>query len=220
MCIRDSLYSVSRPDSCGRPMVDLSKDSEAKVEITSLPPTQLVLERVITKVFYHYAIPLDISDPIRATFRSKLWRMGSSLSKLGGPRRTQQVGKWREPGSIWSLDVNSKEVCKQLLKRKHDVEAQLRSEVTKRRKIEESVHTLKEEVKTLQEAQSNSSKKIARLRAGKSENSSTRGSSSKPWQFYSRQQTSNIKKRLSSEVRSALSTCSNVHFQPISVENR
>ena len=49
--------------------------------------------------------------------------------------------------------MNSSEVCRQLHKRKCQVEKQLCQEVTKRRKIEESVHSLKEEVKVLKKAQ-------------------------------------------------------------------
>ena len=52
----------------------------------------------------------------------------------------------------------------------------------------------------------------------KTSDGARRGSSSKSWESYSRQQRGNIKKRLSSESRSALSTCSNDHFEPVSVE--
>ena len=91
---------MSRPDKYGRPMVDLSKDPEARVELSTLSESQLLLECVITKVSSHNAIPLDISDVIRATFRSKLWRMGKSSSKFGGPRRWQEIDRWADPGSI------------------------------------------------------------------------------------------------------------------------
>ncbi len=131
-----TIYIVSRPDKYGRPTVDLSEDPEARVELSTLSESQLLLERIITKVFNHNAIPLDISDAIRATFRSKLWRMGKGLSKLGGPRRSQEIDRWTDPGSIWSFTVDSNEVCKQLLKRKRDVEKELSREVTKRRKVE------------------------------------------------------------------------------------
>ena len=59
------LYSVSRPDKYGRPTVDPSKDPEARVELSTLSESQLLLEQVITKVFNHNAIPLDVSDAIR-----------------------------------------------------------------------------------------------------------------------------------------------------------
>lgn len=69
---------MTHPDKCGRPMVDLSTDSEAMVGLSTLSESRLGLERVITKVFHHYGIPLDISDAIRTSFKSKLWRMGST----------------------------------------------------------------------------------------------------------------------------------------------
>ena len=114
--------------------------------------------------------------------------MGISLSTLGGPRCSQEINKWANP---WSYTVDSNEECKQLLKQKLNIEKELSREITKRRKIKESVHKLKEEVETLQAQTTNP--KGAR-----------RGSSSKSWESYSRQQCGNIKKRLSSEIRSAL----------------
>ena len=198
------MYSISHPDHRGCPLVDLSKDPKATVSI-SLSPIQLVLERVISIVFHHYAIPLEITDSIRATFRSKLWRMRKTLWKLGGPRRSQQIEQWKDTASLWSFTVNSSEVCRQVHKRKCEVEKQLCQEVTKRRKIEESVHSLKEEVKVLKKAQ----------RSGKAK---SKRKGSKEWDSYSRQQRSNIKKQLSSDFKSALSNCTNEHFKPVSLQ--
>ena len=44
---------------------------------------ELAHERVITNVFNHYAVPLKITDVIRGTFKTKLWRMGKHFSMLG-----------------------------------------------------------------------------------------------------------------------------------------
>ena len=101
--------------------------------------------------------------------------------------------------------MNSSEVCRQVHKQKCEVEKQLCQEVTKRRKIEESVHSLKEEVKVLKKAQ----------RSGKAKSKRKR---SKEWDSYSRQQRSNIKKQLSSDFKSALSNCTNEHFKPVSLQ--
>ena len=144
------LYSISHPNSCGSPLVDLSRDNEAAVSL-SLPENQLPIERVITKVFHHYEIPLYITDAIRAAFKSKLWRMGKCLATLGGPKRAQRIEDWKN--SMWTFSVSSSEVCRQLHKRKCDVEELLSHEITKRQKIEEDVETLKEEVITLKELQ-------------------------------------------------------------------
>ena len=83
----------------------------------NLTPTQLAYECVISKVFHHYAIPLEISKSIRATFKSKLLLMGRRFSKLGGTKRKQQLLKWENGReSIWNLEVNEVEVNQQLLK--------------------------------------------------------------------------------------------------------
>ena len=71
------LWSISSPGGNGASNFDLSKDQEAEVAISSnFTALQLAHERVITKVFSHYALPLEITDAIRSTFRAKLWRMG------------------------------------------------------------------------------------------------------------------------------------------------
>ena len=72
------LYSGSHPDSSGWSMIDLSKDT-TRVEALDKSPTQLVLDSVIRKVYQHYSIPLEITESIRTTFKSKLWRMGKVL---------------------------------------------------------------------------------------------------------------------------------------------
>jgi len=61
-------------------------------------------ETVITKVFRHYAIPLSLTDNVRATFREKLQRMGSKFCRLGGKGRQNQLNKWKE--STWPYTVN------------------------------------------------------------------------------------------------------------------
>ena len=123
------LYSISHPDKCGVPVINLSNDPEAAVTLPSPTSVQLAIERVIRKTFTHYSIPLDISDKLRSTFKSKLWRMGKALAKLGGPKRSQQLKKWQEgKDSIWVLSVDEGEVNRQLLTRKRQVEQQLQNE--------------------------------------------------------------------------------------------
>jgi len=73
------LYSISHPGRKGYPLVDLSKDREANISDTTLSPFQAAFERVIKKVFTHYAI-----------------RMGKSLSQGGGIQREQKIHGWKE----------------------------------------------------------------------------------------------------------------------------
>jgi hypothetical protein len=103
------------------PIFDLSEDSGACVSSNKLTPAQLLLERVIVKLFKHYEIPLQITDSIRAAVKSKLWRMGRLLSKCGGGKRQQQLAKWKEGDeATWDFEVCRNEVARQLLKKKHD----------------------------------------------------------------------------------------------------
>ena len=91
------------------PTLDLSKDSEAQVANgDKLTERQLAEERVITKVFSMYAIPLEITDSIRSTFKSKLWRIGKAHLK-----------KWEE--TVWPLTINAHEVNRQLISRKRQL---------------------------------------------------------------------------------------------------
>ena len=205
------LWSISLPGGNGAPNFDLSKDQEAQVAISSNFTTlQLAHERVITKVFSHYAIPLEITDAIRSTFKAKLWRMGKLYSKLGGKQRQKQLIDWKDgKGNLWNVEISEVEVNKQLLKRKRCVETQIKEESVKRRKLEH-------EVKTLKSATKKQAKVIARLKTGREENS--RGSSSKTWSQYSRQQQYNKRRNLAGGIQGALSFCEEEGFKPCSVE--
>ena len=149
------LWSISFPGKNGTPLSDLSKDKEAQVANSSkFTLVQLAHERVINKVFVHYAIPLEITDAIRAAFRAKLWRMGKLFSKLGGKKRQQQLMKWKDGSeAMWKFEVNERLV-----------EAQIEEESTKRKKLES-------EVKVLRKTTKNQAKVIARLKTGRLENS-------------------------------------------------
>ena len=94
----------------------MSADSDANVPLGKLTPTELLYERVITKLFKQYEIPIRITDPIRHTIRTKIWRMGQALSKLGGDQRKKQLARWNDgPNSSWKFEVSESEVKWQLL---------------------------------------------------------------------------------------------------------
>jgi len=102
------------------------------------------------KVFNYYNIPLKIIDTIRAVFKSKLWRLGRGLAKVGGKKCSQQLQRWKEGNeSMWNLNVNEVEVNRQLLKRKRQVEVQLAEEVVKQRKFEKRSKKLKSKRRSL-----------------------------------------------------------------------
>lgn len=98
------LWSISHPGKKGTTTFDLSEDSEACV--TSSSPANLPLERVITKLFSHYQI-FEITDTVRHLVRVKLWRMGQTLSKLGGSKRQQQLANWKDGSeATWNFEIN------------------------------------------------------------------------------------------------------------------
>ena len=103
------MWSISRPGKYGRPLHDLSGDTEACVNNEDrYSPVQLAYERVITKTFTHYKIPLEITDTIRTTFKSKLHRMGKLLSGSGGKKRLRRLNEWKE--SVWEFKVGKAEL--------------------------------------------------------------------------------------------------------------
>ena len=79
-----NLYSISHPNKHGLPMHDLSSDEEATPDTSeTLTNHQLLIERIITRVFSEYNICCVIDDEMRALFKSKLWRVGQEISKAG-----------------------------------------------------------------------------------------------------------------------------------------
>lgn len=75
---------------------------------------------------------------------------------------------------------------------------------------------LEGDVRRLQRTTKEQSKTIARIKTGCLENS--RGSSSKSWTDYSRQQQHNKKKTLAEKIHGALSFCEGEGFQPCTVD--
>ena len=116
------LWSISKPGKNGVPTVtEAEKENSNSIDI------------IITKTFEQYKIPLAVSGNIRATFKSKLWRMGKLLSKLGGTKRALQLQQWKD--STWNLCVSDAEIKTQVLKRQN-AEVQLNEESSKRQKLE------------------------------------------------------------------------------------
>lgn len=174
---------------------------------------QAAIERVIKKAFKQYDIPVEISDKTRSIFKSKLWRMGQALSKLGGTKRKQQIDAWKE--SDWSFLVDTNEISQQLINRKRHHKVQLENELVKRQKLESDSASLKKEIKDLRAVSKEQARTIACLKAGKDEKS--RGSSSKSWSEYCPSHRSVKKKQLVTGFKTALSAY-DMHFTPLSVD--
>lgn len=197
------LWTISLPGKNGTPRFDLSKDKEACVVSENLTPRQILLERVITKVFAHYSIPLDITDNIRSTFKVKLWRIGKLYSKLGTKNRKTQLQTWKDgQDAIWKFTVGEAEVNSQVLSRKRSIE-DLETEITKRKCLEQKVEKLQSKIQ--QQAQIISiqpRKKYLR----------------KPLGECSRQQKYNRKKEMIQQVQTSLSICHAEGYTPCSLE--
>ena len=80
------------------PLLNLSDDGEAQIQVELPTDKQKAIERVIMKTFFNHDITVDISDKIQSAFMSKLWRLGQCLSKLGGStcKRQQKINEWTD----------------------------------------------------------------------------------------------------------------------------
>ena len=211
------LWNISKPGRNGVPGKDLSEDDDcSEVQPRDLTAQQLAYERVITKTFCEYNIPLAITDNIRTTFKSKLWRLGKCLSATGGKKRSQILNSWKS--SSWEFIVNKSEINNLLVNRKRKYETHLHEETCKRQKLESTVQELtdkisnrtklQEEIAALKEKNKTLSKTLAE----------SKKRSTKPWKECTRQQKHNRKKVLAHDVEEALSFCEDKGFKPHSVE--
>lgn len=147
------LYSISHPNKHGEPLVDLSADPKAHVdEAENLSCSSLKVERVIQRTYREYGVKLPITEKIRASFKSKLWRMGQRISKLGSAKRKDLLENWKcGHDSVWQVQVDTVMVNKELVKANQKNEVSLAAETTKYRKLEEQAQaTLKKKVSTLE----------------------------------------------------------------------
>ena len=137
------LWNITKPGKTGLPNYDLTKDEEAcatYVDGPRLNEVQIRYERVITKLFKQYDIPLKITNEIRLAVRAKLWRMGKLFSKLGTKNHQEQLNKWKNGrDATWNFTLSGMETNRQLLSKKRKLEEQLDKENSKRRKLEKEV---------------------------------------------------------------------------------
>ena len=195
------LWSIVLPTKAGLPTYDLSQDEQANINLAGLTTNKLLYERVITKVFTHYTIPLEISENIRASFRSKLWRMGLKFCKLGSTSREIQLNNWKEgKTATWNFVVNDVEVNRQVLSRKRKTE-ELETETSKRKRCEE-------EIKILQAKLQEQASIITQ--------SSQKNYIRKPLSDCTRQQQS--KKNIVTNIQNSLNHCKEEGFQPRLIE--
>ena len=156
------------------------------------------MERVIAKSLSDNSIPINITDTVRASFSSKLWRMGKHFASLGTTCRKTQLEKWAR--SDWSFSVGESEVIRQVLSRKYDTD-ELDAEITKRRCLEKRVEELQNRVQ-IQE-------KIIR---GKDQHKEYL---KKPLEECTRQQQLTRKKKMVEDIKDCLRA---EGYEPLSIE--
>ena len=140
------MFSISHPDKYGRPLLDLSKDSEASIPastLQSLCHSQVAVERVITKTFTRYRCDVVVTDRLRSVFTSKLWRIGKAIQSLGGTARSKLIDRWKS--TKWTLELAEDEIICNKRKSQNPIVVNEREKV---RKLEED---LKEANKRLQD---------------------------------------------------------------------
>jgi len=222
------LWSISKPGRSGIPGKDLSEDVDCSTVVQhGLTAQQLLYERVITKTFCKYSIPLSITDNIRTTFKSKLWRLGKSLSATGGKKCAQLLNAWKS--SSWEFKVNKSELINLLDSRKRKYEAHLYEESCKRQRLESTVQqltdTVSNQTELLTDNISNQTKLQEKIAVLEEENKNLtkamvepKKHPIKPWNDCTRQQKYNRKKVLAHDVEHALNFCEEKGFKAHSVE--
>jgi hypothetical protein len=91
------LYEISHPNKHGEPLLDLSSDPVCAggADQENLSAQQIKLDRVIKRTLEEYKVYLPVTDRLRATFKSKLWRMGQRLCGLGSTKRKVILDSWK-----------------------------------------------------------------------------------------------------------------------------
>lgn len=104
---------------------------------------------MIQRTFHEYGVKLPITEKIRAFInKSKLWRMGQRISKLGSVKRKALLESWKSGrDSVWQVQVDTVMVNKELVKTKRKNEASLAAETTKRHKLEEQLQATRATLK-------------------------------------------------------------------------
>ena len=117
----------------------MSADSKAHIdEAENLSCSLLKVDQVIQRTFHEYGVKLTITEKIRASFKSKLWRMGQRISKLGSVKRKELLENWKcGRDSVWQVQVDTVMVNKELVEAMRKNESLLAAETIKRHKLEE-----------------------------------------------------------------------------------
>jgi len=115
--------------------------------VENLSYSQVKLERVIKRTFAEYDVHFPATEQLRASFKSKLWRMGQKLSKVGSTKRKAILEGWKTGKDCkWELQINAIAANKELVRAKRKSEQQLASEHTKRLRLVNQIQKSEKEV--------------------------------------------------------------------------
>ena len=128
---RHYLYSISRPDKNGVPIVNLSSSEYAQPQYSSDEvyngETQVKVDRVLMKVVCEKTpFKLIITERLRSLMKAKLWRMGKALHNKSSKQRQTILQRWQE--MEWTLSLRPMEVRAALLQEKENLQSQLEKE--------------------------------------------------------------------------------------------
>lgn len=218
MCVFYShyLYSITHPNKYGFPQCDLSDDPEAKFSYDQkLGDKELCIERVMVKLFSHYHCDVLITDRLRASFKSKLTRMGKAIQAVGGTGRAKLLNNWKE--TKWLLELKGSEIIPTSRKRKPD-HLYVQSFQQKYAKLEEKIKEANSKLKDISndlKSVKNSNKKLV---AGTVRSGVTPvPKNHKSWEEYTPQYKRIKKKQFVNDVKAALSFAEDNHFTPTEV---
>ena len=139
------LYSITRPDRNGVPIVDLSSDEHALPEyshdIMYTGATQLKIDRALTKVVSELS-PLKpiITDRLRSLMKAKLWRMGKALNKKSSKQRKTLLQRWQ--GTEWEITLKPLEARAAMVQEKENLQARLEKEQKASAKLAKEVEAV------------------------------------------------------------------------------
>ena len=167
------LYSISRPDKYGCPMIELNSDTGIG-ECEQLSMQEKVCQ-VLKKTFLNSkshgkssGLEIVPSHRLRSVMRSKLNRMGSALSRMNSKQRKQLLERWEKSDWVLTLKISEIHVTRSsVIDENARLGLQLESVKKERDIAQKKANELKTKVKVLTQQASNKSMECSSLRKEK-----------------------------------------------------
>lgn len=191
------------------PQLELPLNIEAP---GSLSHNQLLVEKVICKIFTQYKCDVVITDRLRSLFTNKMVRMGKTMYKLGGRGRANQIEKWKETN--WSLILQQNEIVSKTKKRKAE-NVFVQAQVKKIARLQENLENCQQSLKAANTKLEKVEKECKQLATSLGPKVTKHN---KSWSQYSAQYKSQQKRQIASDVCTALKFTEKTHFHPTNIE--